>query len=87
MSHLDVLVEVADLQRAADNDKAQVSSAQAHRYMDIMLHFDSEGRRATYNGDGGADVRYVGGFDLHWIVNPLQLHLHSLVFNAHHPKP
>ena len=39
-----MLVEVTDLQGAADDNKAQISGAKAYGNMDIVLQFDSEGR-------------------------------------------
>ena len=90
-----MLVEVTDLQGAADDDKAQISGAKAYRNMDIVLQFDSEGRSeivlqfdtagrsATYNCDGGIDVRDICSLDFHRIMYPLQLHLAVLVMKAH----
>ena len=66
-----MLVEVTDLQGAADNDKARISGAKANGNMDIVLHFDSEGRSATYNCDGGVDVSNICCLDFHRIVYPL----------------
>jgi hypothetical protein len=78
-----VLVEVTDLQGAADNDKARISGAKANGNMCIVLQFDSEGRSATYNCDGGVDVGNICGLDFHRIVYPLQLHLPPLVMKTH----
>ena len=90
-----MLVEVTDLQGAADDNKAQISGAKAYGNMDIVLQFDSEersaivlqfdtaGRSATYNCDGGIDVRDICSLDFHRIMYPLQLHLAVLVMKAH----
>ena len=102
-----MLVEVTDLQGAADDDKAQISGAKAYGNMDIVLQFESEGRSeivlqfdsegrseivlqfdsagrsATYNCDGGINVRDICSLDFHRIMYPLQLHLAVLVMKAH----
>ena len=90
-----MLVEVTDLQGAADDDKAQISGAKAYGNMDIVLQFDSEGRSeivlqfdtagrsATYYCDGGINVRDICSLDFHRIMYPLQLHLAMLVMKAH----
>jgi hypothetical protein len=54
-----VLVEVTDLQGAADNDKARISGAKANGNMYIVLQFDSEGRSEIvlhFDSEGRSEI-------------------------------